>query len=368
MSAVSGDSNEPNVPGVKGTNAVGDGVFGEGKNNGVVGKTQTREHSGVFGQNGGGGVGVSGDGAIGVRGTGMIAVQGDGGFGDGAIGVRGTGFVAVQGDSFEGASIGVAGRIGVKGSSDLGTGVSGFSSAGVGVKGESREAAGIVGFTHVSSQSAIFGMNDAGGRAPENLGRPAGGGVWGHSNVAGGSGVIGSVDLAATNAAGVTGIGPVAGRFFGKVEVVENISAKDVEVRGGDCAEDFDIVNSESIDPGTVMVIGDSGSLQESAIEYDKRVAGVISGAGGYKPGIVLDKQHVHSDRRVPIALVGKVFCKVDALYSSIEVGDLLTTSSTPGHAMKVKDPIRGIGAVIGKALSPMPTGRGMIPVLVALQ
>src|SRR5208282_6491995 len=34
-----------------------------------------------------------------------------------------------------------------------------------------------------------------------------------------------------------------------------------------------------------------------------------------------------------------KVCCKVDADYASIEVGDLLTTSSTAGHAMKAEDP-----------------------------
>ena len=46
--------------------------------------------------------------------------------------------------------------------------------------------------------------------------------------------------------------------------------------------------------------------------------------------------------------LVGKVFCKVDG---AIDVGDLLTTSQTPGHAMKATDPQRAFGAVIGKAL-----------------
>jgi hypothetical protein len=51
-----------------------------------------------------------------------------------------------------------------------------------------------------------------------------------------------------------------------------------------------------------------------------------------------------------------------------IEVGDLLTTSSCSGHAMKASDPFRAFGAVIGKALRPLASGRGKIPVLVALQ
>jgi hypothetical protein len=64
----------------------------------------------------------------------------------------------------------------------------------------------------------------------------------------------------------------------------------------------------------------------------------------------------------------GKVFCKVDAQYGAIEVGDLLTTSSTPGHATKTNDPLKAFGAVIGKALRPPTEGQGLIPILIALQ
>ena len=75
------------------------------------------------------------------------------------------------------------------------------------------------------------------------------------------------------------------------------------------------------------------------------------------------------SDRsRAPVALVGKTFCKVDASEAAIDVGDLLTASSTPGHAMKATDPRRAFGAVIGKALRPLRTGTGLIPILVTLQ
>jgi hypothetical protein len=99
----------------------------------------------------------------------------------------------------------------------------------------------------------------------------------------------------------------------------------------------------------------------------DKRVAGVISGGGDYKPGIVLDKQKSEGNRQ-PIALLGKVYCKVDAQYGAIEVGDLLTTSPTPGHAMKADDPLKAFGAVIGKALHPLEGGQSLIPILIALQ
>ena len=65
---------------------------------------------------------------------------------------------------------------------------------------------------------------------------------------------------------------------------------------------------------------------------------------------------------------MGKVYCKVDAEPSPLEVGDLLTTSTTPGHAMKADDPTRAFGAIIGKALLPLKSGRGLIPILIALQ
>jgi hypothetical protein len=135
----------------------------------------------------------------------------------------------------------------------------------------------------------------------------------------------------------------------------------------GDCAEEFDVAGVDAPDPGTVMVIREGGSLTRSTIDYDRCVAGVISGAGELRPGIILGKQEGQQGR-LPLALVGKVYCKVDAQYGKINVGDLLTTSPTPGHAMKVSDPARAFGAVIGKALCSWEAGLGLIPILIALQ
>lgn len=115
------------------------------------------------------------------------------------------------------------------------------------------------------------------------------------------------------------------------------------------------------------MVLGEGGKLSQSQCAYDKCVAGVISGAGDYQPGIVLDKQHVDEGRK-PIGLVGKVYCKVDATYGAIAIGDLLTTSPTCGHAMKAVDPVRAFGAVLGKALRSLSAGQGLVPILIALQ
>jgi hypothetical protein len=114
------------------------------------------------------------------------------------------------------------------------------------------------------------------------------------------------------------------------------------------------------------MVIATDGGLAPSTRSYDKRVAGVVSGAGGLRPGIILSGQR--RDAGVTVALVGKVFCKVDATVTPIEIGDLLTTAGTPGHAMKAGDPLRAFGSVIGKALLPLKDGQGLIPILVALQ
>ncbi len=154
----------------------------------------------------------------------------------------------------------------------------------------------------------------------------------------------------------------MAGFFEGDVEVTG-----DIRLTNADFAEDFTIAADSVLEPGTVMVLGRDGALIPSERAYDKRVAGVISGAGDYKPGIILDKQQ-GQDHRQPLALLGKVFCKVDAQFGVIEVGDLLTTSPTAGHAMKADDPVKAFGTVIGKALRPLTKGRGLIPILIALQ
>jgi hypothetical protein len=142
--------------------------------------------------------------------------------------------------------------------------------------------------------------------------------------------------------------------------------AGDITLRNADCAEDFDLASDE-VEPGSVVSLDDAGRVAACATLYDTRVAGVVSGAGDYRPGIVLDRRE-EAGRRAAVALMGKVFCKVDARHGPIEVGTLLTTSDTPGYAMRAADPARAFGAVLGKALAPHREGVGLIPVLVALQ
>jgi hypothetical protein len=164
---------------------------------------------------------------------------------------------------------------------------------------------------------------------------------------------------------GNVGIGTTAPQA--KLHVLGDIKASGgIQLHNADCAEDFDIADAQVFEPGTVMVLGRGGALQESRRAYDKRVAGVVSGAGEFRPGLVLDKRS--DGARQPIALLGKVYCKVDAGYGAIDVGDLLTTSPTPGHAMKASDPIASFGAIIGKAMECYHDTRGLIAILVALQ
>jgi len=156
-------------------------------------------------------------------------------------------------------------------------------------------------------------------------------------------------------------------REFGGSETIHiDGSTGDIRLTNADCAEDFDVAAGTLAEPGTVMVLDNDARLRPSEQPYDRRVAGVVSGAGEYRPAIVLDR-HGDAPGRQPIALVGKVYCKVDASQSPVEVGDLLTTSSTPGHAMKA-DPARAAGAVIGKAMRPLRDGKGLVSILISLQ
>jgi hypothetical protein len=267
------------------------------------------------------------------------SVKNTGLWGDGPTGVYGTSSTAT-GDGVSGF-----GRRGVVGESVDFQGVYGHSRQNSGVVGESDAFDGTTGISHASGKSGVFGQNRNGF------------GLKGHS--VSHTGVSGESD----DGVGVHGRGgTLAALFEGDVEITG-----DVRLSNADCAEDFDIADRDGVEPGTVMVLGDNGELHQSSKAYDKRVAGVISGAGDYKPGIVLDRRPT-SHKRQPVALLGKVYCKVDAQYGAIEVGDLLTTSGTAGHAMKAGEPALAFGAVIGKALRALKDGRALVPILIALQ
>jgi len=267
-----------------------------------------------------------------------------------------------------------------------------FGAGVTGVQGVSASGVGVLGQSNSPNSGAIHGISTAFD------------GVVGETSSSAHAGVTGRITSPSPgpNACGVYGDGGpnggVAGKFDGKLQVngdhhctgtmtvdagllvTGNVSitgdiasvktvtvSGDVILTGADCAEHFDVADAQPIEPGTVVVIDDEGALRESRNAYDRKVAGVVSGAGEYRPGIVLDGRESSRSRAV-VALMGKVYCKVDAKYAPIGVGDLLTASPTPGHAMKATDRNEAFGAVIGKALRRLDSGTGLIPMLIALQ
>lgn len=383
----------------------------------LTGQTSDVAESAVFGRN---------DATVAPSGAG---VQGAGVFGltvsPGAAGVFGSNNsakgVGVQGNGPES---------GVSGFSDQGAGVTGHSDHANGVQGFAHDpngnavlalnqattastatdgaphGTGILAVTTVPGAAGVFGANNS----PKGVGVQANGpesglrafsdqgsGALAQSNK--GSGLIATsgtghgVDAFSDNDVALFAQGATfAGVFNGALvvnpgpnpkntsiapsningSVVINqgnlfVNKGDIILGNADCAEDFAVSPTAQAEPGTVMVLGSDGGLRESSAPYDKRVAGVISGAGCFKPALVLDRR-ADEGSRVPIALVGKVYCKVDARYGEIEIGDLLTTSPTAGHAMKATDPLKAFGSVVGKALSPLSRGQALVPILIALQ
>lgn len=136
---------------------------------------------------------------------------------------------------------------------------------------------------------------------------------------------------------------------------------------GLDYAEGFDLSDSQEIEPGNVLIIDpkNPGELTLSNKPYDSKVAGIVAGANDLGSGIKLGTGNFDCD----VALAGRVYCNVDATYGKVSPGDLLTTSPTPGFAMKVKDNSKAKGAILGKAMESLDKGqKGQILVLVTLQ
>jgi hypothetical protein len=150
-----------------------------------------------------------------------------------------------------------------------------------------------------------------------------------------------------------------------------NVSVCTLTIRGGcDIAEPFKMSQSEKeIPKGAVVIIDEdnAGHLKMSDQACDRRVAGIISGANGVNTGVTLTQEGVFEGGQ-NVALSGRVYVQADAGNGPIKPGDLLTTSDVPGHAMKVTDHAKAQGAVLGKAMTALKDGRGMVLVLVTLQ
>jgi hypothetical protein len=332
------------------------------------------EDYGVYGQSGGLGVYGTAD-SLGVLGVNY----------NGRFGYLGGGY-AVYGEKpndnfgYIGGSSGVRGEDLSSGNSgSLGNdefGVQGYASAAVGVRGLSGGGAGV--FGRSDTGTAVEGWNTVGdtrGKLGTNLF-----GAYGEHD-------DGSYGYLGGDGKGVFGYSPagdavygsspsgLAGRFVGDVEVQDGeITAPTVVITGGaDLSEGFRVSAAPSgrtPSPGLLVRLDDEapGALVVCDEAYDRRVAGVISGAGDVSPGLLMGQEGSAADGDLPVALSGRVWCRADAGHGPIAVGDLLTSSPTPGHAMRAADPARAHGAVVGKAMTPLDKGRGLVLVLVNLQ
>mgnify|MGYP005856098933 CR=1 FL=1 len=138
---------------------------------------------------------------------------------------------------------------------------------------------------------------------------------------------------------------------------------------GADFAE---MISKEAPDriyePGDVLVISPrvDRAVTLSTKPYSKNVIGVYSTKPGFigRPYDIEDAVKFSSD--LPVAIVGIVPVKVTAENGPIYRGDLLTTSSTPGYAMKATEPLPG--TILGKAMGQLLSGKGIIEVLLVLQ
>jgi hypothetical protein len=155
----------------------------------------------------------------------------------------------------------------------------------------------------------------------------------------------------------------------GKVRIASQTTGQTLlELGDGlDYAEGFDVSDNSDVGPGSVLVIDPAhpGNLRLSTTAYDTKVAGIVAGAKGLGSGVRLGTGQFDKD----VALAGRVYCNVDATSTGVRPGDLLTTSTTPGYAVKVVDHVRAQGAILGKAMESLEQGKkGQILVLVTLQ
>lgn len=168
------------------------------------------------------------------------------------------------------------------------------------------------------------------------------------------------------------GLGNASITLDGDIGGDGRITTQELSITGGsDLSEQFDIdAATARVEPGMLVSIDplNPGKLVLSHEAYDRKVAGIVSGAGGVKPGMMMGQEGSIANGEFPVALTGRVYAMVDASKGAVEPGDLLTTSDVPGYAMKVTDYTRATGSVIGKAMTPLAQGKDLVLVLVSLQ
>jgi hypothetical protein len=199
---------------------------------------------------------------------------------------------------------------------------------------------------------------------------PTAGGIAAFGSLNGGNIVIDGNEIMARNNGATSTL--FLNHEGGDVHVAQNgtgrLVANVIQITGADLAEKFPV--TEDVKPGLVLAIDveKPGNLRLSRTAYDRKVAGVVSGAGDLSAGTILGNLPGMEDAP-PVALSGRVWVHCDATQAAILPGDMLTTSDTSGHAMKVVDYSRAHGATIGKAMTGLQKGEtGLVLTLISLQ
>jgi len=347
--------------GLSGTNssAAGVGVLGtasstSGTTVGVKGTTAATSGYGVAGDN----TAATGSGA-GVYGT-TASTAGAGVSGAASAAGSNATAVGVDGTSAAGLGYGVRGTT----TSTSGAGVSGQATSNTGgaygVFGNSTSPNG----TGVLATSNGTGIQVNGGSVGAAITASAGAGVTVSATTAG----ITVTTSATANATNAIAIFQQGGTNKARIDTQgKGYFNGGTAVSGADFAESVVTARpAKEYEPGDVIVIDVKGERRFalSSSPNSKLVAGVYA----TKPGVLAGTGDVaggatRADTEIPMAIVGIVPCKVCDENGAIEAGDLLVSSSTPGHAMKAPEN-PAAGTVVGKALANLGKGSGKIEVL----
>ena len=134
-----------------------------------------------------------------------------------------------------------------------------------------------------------------------------------------------------------------------------------------DYAEVLYLATRDGIHPGSVVAYDPTrNGLVPASRQNARQVIGVISGAGGLRPGMIIGSREDGTED-LPVSMSGVIYVKVTDEAGIVEPGDLLVPSSTPGVGMRAPtDPLAQQGEIFGKALEPRDgDGEGLVLMLV---
>jgi hypothetical protein len=252
-------------------------------------------------------------------------------------------------ESDQDGSIGISGVAGVSAGNEIQAyGVAGYSRH-IGVRGESPggeklKGCGVLGISRFGA-GGVFASEHS------------------FSVVADGYGKIGDYEknlnlMGNGDALLVNGKTVINGEIF--------LNNRENKFSSGSIVEMFEIDDEEFISSGDLLVVSEAGNsvLSHSRSEYDSRVIGVVAG----NPALIINNTG-KEEKLYPVALTGKVMCKVDARNRPVAPGDLIVTSNTPGCGMAGDiDSFNKVGSVIGKALDGLSEGIGVIPLFISMK